>query len=96
MIGTLLSFHGTDEDDDEGSIYKAVLLLYDLLAVVLQVVNEPPDVHCPIVEMSTRAKLSCLSWDKQSKNIIASSDYDGIVTVWDVNRGQVNHNHMVS
>lgn len=46
--------------------------------------------------MSTRAKLSCLSWDKQSKNIIASSDYDGIVTVWDVNRGQVNHNHMVS
>ncbi|XP_050935571.1 E3 ubiquitin-protein ligase COP1 isoform X2 [Cucumis melo] len=52
------------------------------------VVNEPPDAHCPIVEMSTRAKLSCLSWDKQSKNIIASSDYEGIVTVWDVNRGQ--------
>lgn len=46
--------------------------------------------------MSTRAKLSCLSWDKQSKNIIASSDYEGIVTVWDVNRGQVSHNPMVS
>ncbi|XP_022149595.1 E3 ubiquitin-protein ligase COP1 [Momordica charantia] len=52
------------------------------------VVNEPTDVHSPIVEMSTRAKLSCLSWDKVSKHIIASSDYEGIVTIWDVNKGQ--------
>lgn len=52
------------------------------------VVNEPADVHCPIVEMSTRSKLSCLSWNKYSKNIIASSDYEGIVTVWDVNTRQ--------
>ncbi|XP_078443269.1 transducin/WD40 repeat-like superfamily protein [Wolffia australiana] len=48
------------------------------------IVNEPADVHCPVVEMPTRSKLSCLSWNKYSKNIIASSDYDGIVTVWDV------------
>ncbi|KAJ6814382.1 E3 ubiquitin-protein ligase COP1-like [Iris pallida] len=52
------------------------------------VVNEPADVHCPVVEMSTRSKLSCLSWNKYSKNIIASSDYEGIVTVWDVNTRQ--------
>ncbi|CAA6670528.1 unnamed protein product [Spirodela intermedia] len=48
------------------------------------IVNEPADVHCPVVEMPTRSKLSCLSWNKYTKNIIASSDYDGIVTVWDV------------
>ncbi|KAJ0112815.1 hypothetical protein Patl1_01935 [Pistacia atlantica] len=48
------------------------------------VVNEPTDVHCPVMEMSTRSKLSCLSWNKFSKNRIASSDYEGIVTVWDV------------
>ncbi|RVW45882.1 E3 ubiquitin-protein ligase COP1, partial [Vitis vinifera] len=48
------------------------------------VVNEPADVHCPVVEMSTRSKLSCLSWNKYTKNHIASSDYEGIVTVWDV------------
>ncbi|KAJ0986537.1 hypothetical protein J5N97_004893 [Dioscorea zingiberensis] len=53
-----------------------------------EVVNEPADVHCPVVEMSTRSKLSCLSWNKYSKNIIASSDYEGIVTVWDVNTRQ--------
>ncbi|XP_073138412.1 E3 ubiquitin-protein ligase COP1-like [Henckelia pumila] len=48
------------------------------------VVNEPADVQCPVAEMSTRSKLSCLSWNKYTKNHIASSDYEGIVTVWDV------------
>ncbi|KAL2317027.1 hypothetical protein Fmac_030903 [Flemingia macrophylla] len=48
------------------------------------VVNEPTDAHCPVVEMSTRSKLSCLSWNKYAKNQIACSDYEGIVTVWDV------------
>ncbi|GFQ04797.1 E3 ubiquitin-protein ligase cop1 [Phtheirospermum japonicum] len=52
------------------------------------VVNEPTDVHCPVVEMATRSKLSCLSWNKFTKNHIASSDYEGIVTVWDVNTRQ--------
>ncbi|URD73711.1 E3 ubiquitin-protein ligase [Musa troglodytarum] len=52
------------------------------------VVNEPSDVNCPVVELATRSKLSCLSWNKYSKNIIASSDYEGIVTVWDVTTRQ--------
>ncbi|KAL4585386.1 hypothetical protein LXL04_010005 [Taraxacum kok-saghyz] len=52
------------------------------------VVNEQADVQCPVVEMSTRSKLSCLSWNKYTKNHIASSDYEGIVTVWDVTTRQ--------
>ncbi|KAI3495159.1 hypothetical protein L1887_37359 [Cichorium endivia] len=52
------------------------------------VVNEQEDVQCPIVEMPTRSKLSCLSWNKYTKSQIASSDYEGIVTVWDVNTRQ--------
>ncbi|KAF2284865.1 hypothetical protein GH714_031414 [Hevea brasiliensis] len=52
------------------------------------VLNDPADVHCPVVEMSTRSKLSCLSWNKYAKNQIASSDYEGIVTVWDVTTRQ--------
>eukprot|EP00850_Spirogloea_muscicola_P011705 SM000073S21481 [mRNA] locus=s73:590196:595272:+ [translate_table: standard] len=52
------------------------------------VVNELADVHCPVVEMSTRSKLSCLSWNKYIKSHVASSDYEGIVTVWDVNTCQ--------
>ncbi|GMH15771.1 hypothetical protein Nepgr_017612 [Nepenthes gracilis] len=52
------------------------------------VVNEPTEAHCPIVEMATRSKLICLSWNKYTKNHIASSDYEGIVTVWDVTTQQ--------
>ncbi|XP_050105164.1 E3 ubiquitin-protein ligase COP1-like isoform X1 [Malus sylvestris] len=52
------------------------------------VVNEPTDIHCPIVEISSRSKLSCLSWNKYTRNHIASSDYEGVVTVWDVNTCQ--------
>ncbi|XP_056693377.1 E3 ubiquitin-protein ligase COP1 isoform X3 [Spinacia oleracea] len=52
------------------------------------VVNEPAESHCPVVEMSTLSKLSCLSWNKFTKNQIASSDYEGIVTVWDVTTRQ--------
>ncbi|KAI7740994.1 hypothetical protein M8C21_016560 [Ambrosia artemisiifolia] len=52
------------------------------------VVNEQADVQCPVVEMSTRSKLSCLSWNKYTKSHIASSDYEGIVTVWDVTTRQ--------
>ncbi|CAA2981398.1 E3 ubiquitin- ligase COP1-like [Olea europaea subsp. europaea] len=52
------------------------------------VVNEHADVHCPVVEMSTQSKLSCLSWNKYSKNLIASSDYEGIVTIWDATTQQ--------
>ncbi|XP_057795011.1 E3 ubiquitin-protein ligase COP1-like [Salvia miltiorrhiza] len=52
------------------------------------VVNEPADVQCPVAEMLTRSKLSCLSWNKYTKSHIASSDYEGIVTVWDVTTRQ--------
>lgn len=52
------------------------------------VVNEFADIHCPVVEIPTRSKLSYLSWNKHVKPLIASSDYEGIVTVWDVNTKQ--------
>lgn len=58
--------------------------------------NEPTDAHCPVVEMTTRSKLSCLSWNKFAKNQIASSDYEGIVTVWDVTTRKVFVTQMVS
>lgn len=55
------------------------------IAIALKVVNESADMHYPVVEMTTRSKLSCLSWNNFAKNHIASSDYEGIVMVWDVN-----------
>eukprot|EP00899_Mesostigma_viride_P005530 jgi/Mesvir1/14979/Mv14641-RA.1 len=43
------------------------------------------DVHCPVLDISTRSKLACLCWSGYIKSHIASADYDGIVQVWDVN-----------
>ncbi|KAL3627435.1 coatomer subunit alpha [Castilleja foliolosa] len=51
-------------------------------------VVDEPESQCPVAEMSTRSKLSCLSWNKYTKNHLASSDYEGIVTVWDVTTRQ--------
>ncbi|KAK2431165.1 protein SPA1-RELATED [Trifolium repens] len=71
-----------DRDDDlfaTAGVSRRIKV-FDFSAVV----NEPTDAHCPVVEMTTRSKLSCLSWNKYAKNQIASSDYEGIVTVWDV------------
>ncbi|GAB2267901.1 coatomer subunit alpha [Dionaea muscipula] len=38
--------------------------------------------------MSTLSKHCCLSWNKFTKNQIASSDCEGIVTVWDATTQQ--------
>jgi len=41
-------------------------------------------VHCPVVELVTRSKLSCLSWNRYVASHLASSDYEGVVSLWDV------------
>ncbi|KAL0915301.1 hypothetical protein M5K25_015708 [Dendrobium thyrsiflorum] len=82
-IVSSIEFDRDDELFATAGVSKCIKV-FDYAAVV----NEPADVHCPVVEMSTRFKLSCLSWNKYSKNIIASSDYEGTVTVWDVNTRQ--------
>lgn len=41
-------------------------------------------VHFPVRELVTREKLSCLSWNPYIRQHIASSDYDGVVSEWDV------------
>lgn len=38
----------------------------------------------PVTSISTRSKPSCLSYNKLTCNHIAASDYEGVVTVWDV------------
>lgn len=49
---------------------------------------KPVDIHYPIREMSCRSKISCLSWNSYIKSQIASSDYEGIVCLWDAYSGQ--------
>eukprot|EP01105_Mastigella_eilhardi_P024559 TRINITY_DN643_c1_g2_i2.p1 TRINITY_DN643_c1_g2~~TRINITY_DN643_c1_g2_i2.p1 ORF type:complete len:548 (-),score=112.01 TRINITY_DN643_c1_g2_i2:58-1569(-) len=51
-------------------------------------VAHPNDLHFPCQEMRSRAKISCLSWNKYVTPHIACSDYDGVVTVWDTSTAQ--------
>uniref|UniRef100_A0A0R0LIT1 Uncharacterized protein n=1 Tax=Glycine max TaxID=3847 RepID=A0A0R0LIT1_SOYBN len=50
--------------------------------------NDSVDIHYPAVEMSNRSKLSCVCWNNYIKNYLASTDYDGIVKLWDASTGQ--------
>ncbi|BBN06975.1 protein SPA1-related 3/4 [Marchantia polymorpha subsp. ruderalis] len=47
--------------------------------------NENVDIHYPRVEMTSRSKLSSICWNSYIKSHIASSDYEGVVQLWDVN-----------
>ncbi|KAL0297547.1 UNVERIFIED_CONTAM: protein SPA1-RELATED 2 [Sesamum radiatum] len=41
-----------------------------------------------VVEMSNKSKLSCICWNSYIRNFLASTDYDGIVKLWDAATGQ--------
>uniref|UniRef100_A0A1D1Z4D2 Protein SPA1-RELATED 2 n=1 Tax=Anthurium amnicola TaxID=1678845 RepID=A0A1D1Z4D2_9ARAE len=50
--------------------------------------NENVDIHYPAVEMLSKSKLSCVCWNSYIKNYLASTDYDGVVQLWDASTGQ--------
>ncbi|XP_008791457.2 protein SPA1-RELATED 4-like isoform X2 [Phoenix dactylifera] len=41
--------------------------------------NNNVDIHYPLIEMSSRSKLSCVCWNNYIKNYLASTDYEGVV-----------------
>jgi len=52
------------------------------------VIRDAVDIHYPCVEMISSSKISCVSFNSYHKGILASSDYEGAVTVWDAVTGQ--------
>ncbi|XP_062515549.1 E3 ubiquitin-protein ligase COP1-like [Corticium candelabrum] len=52
------------------------------------VIDDPVDIHYPVKEMVCNSKISCISWNMYHKEKLASSDYDGMVTVWDAFSGE--------
>ncbi|PKU87918.1 Protein SPA1-RELATED 3 [Dendrobium catenatum] len=53
------------------------------------IINDDRDIHYPLVEMACRSKLSNVCWNSYIKSQIASSDFEGVVQIWDVPRSQV-------
>jgi E3 ubiquitin-protein ligase RFWD2 len=54
------------------------------------VVTDQVDVHFPVIEMLCNSKISCVSWNCFHKGMLASSDYEGTVTLWDAFTGEKN------
>ncbi|XP_063977716.1 E3 ubiquitin-protein ligase COP1-like isoform X1 [Diachasmimorpha longicaudata] len=52
------------------------------------VIRDTVDIHYPCIEMVSSSKISCVSWNSYHKGMLASSDYEGTVTVWDAATGQ--------
>ncbi|XP_057849274.1 protein SPA1-RELATED 2 isoform X2 [Cryptomeria japonica] len=52
------------------------------------VLNENVDIHYPAVEMTSKSKLSSVCWNSYIKSHISSTDYDGVVQLWDASIGQ--------
>ncbi|WOK99359.1 hypothetical protein Cni_G08071 [Canna indica] len=50
--------------------------------------DDTVDIHYPLIEMPTKSKLSCVCWNSYIKNYLASTDYEGVVQLWDASTGQ--------
>ncbi|KAF8083569.1 hypothetical protein N665_0765s0011 [Sinapis alba] len=53
------------------------------------IVNNHRDIHYPVVELGSRSKLSSICWNSYIKSQIASSNFEGVVQIWDVARSQL-------
>ncbi|XP_042392649.1 protein SUPPRESSOR OF PHYA-105 1-like isoform X2 [Zingiber officinale] len=50
--------------------------------------DDTVDIHYPLIEMTNRSKLSCVCWNNYIRNYLASTDYEGVVQLWDASTGQ--------
>lgn len=84
--GSIVSSIEFDKDNEFFAIAGVTkrIKIYDYLAVIRDVV----DIHYPVAEMVSSSKISCVAWNAYHKNVLASSDYDGAVTIWDAITGQ--------
>nr|XP_016432554.1 PREDICTED: protein SPA1-RELATED 3-like [Nicotiana tabacum] len=53
------------------------------------ILNADRDIHYPVAEMANRSKLSSICWNGYIKSQLASSNFEGVVQVWDVTRSQL-------
>uniref|UniRef100_A0A7N0URH1 Protein kinase domain-containing protein n=1 Tax=Kalanchoe fedtschenkoi TaxID=63787 RepID=A0A7N0URH1_KALFE len=52
------------------------------------ILRDDRDIHYPVVEMAGRSKLSSICWNNYIKSHIASSNFEGVVQLWDFTRSQ--------
>ncbi|XP_071696254.1 protein SPA1-RELATED 2-like [Rutidosis leptorrhynchoides] len=91
-MGNVVCSLGFDRDEDyfaTAGVSKKIKV-YDYHALL----SDSVDIHYPAVEMSNKSKLSSICWNSYIRNYLASTDYDGIVKIWDAGTGEVVSNHI--
>ncbi|KAI4355197.1 hypothetical protein L6164_003991 [Bauhinia variegata] len=73
-----------DEDYIAAAGVSKRIKIFDFSAIL----SDSVDIHYPIVEMSNKSNLSCVCWNSYMRNHLASTDYDGVVQMWDASTGQ--------
>lgn len=83
---TIVSSIEFDKDNEFFAIAGVTkrIKVFDYGAVIKDVVG----IHYPCIEMVSNSKISCVSWNGFHKGLLASSDYEGTVTIWDASTGQ--------
>lgn len=83
---TIVSSIEFDKDNEYLAIAGVTkrIKIFEYGTVARDVVN----IHYPCIEMVSNSKISSVSWNSYNKNTLASSDYEGTVTIWDVGTGQ--------
>lgn len=83
MPSTIVSSIEFDKDNEYFAIAGVTkrIKIFDYYACVRDAVV---DIKHPINEMVCTSKISCVAWNSYYKELLASSDYEGIVTVYDV------------
>lgn len=91
-MGNVICSLGFDRDEDyfaTAGVSKKIKV-YDFQALL----NDSVDIHYPAVEMSNKSKVSCICWNSYIRNYLASTDYDGVVKLWDAGTGEAVSNHI--
>lgn len=73
-----------DEDYIATAGVSKKIKIFDFGALV----DDSLDIHYPSVEMSNKSRLSSVCWSNYFKSYLASTDYEGVVKIWDANTGQ--------
>ncbi|KAK4266951.1 hypothetical protein QN277_023808 [Acacia crassicarpa] len=73
-----------DEDYIAAAGVSKKIKIFDISAISSNYI----DIQYPIVEMSNKSDLSCVCWNSYIKSHLASTDYDGVVQMWDADTGQ--------
>lgn len=81
-----LSIVSSIEFDKDGELFAIAgvtrkIKLFDYKNVL----RDSVDIHYPIGEMQCSSKISCISWNGYQKQWFVSSDYEGVVNLWDAN-----------